>query len=346
MRRVSAWSATTFGWLLAMALPVAAQQVTLEPSAAVACMTPAAGERGVPEYPFVAYKSGLKGRVKVVLSFTSPDTRPAVEVTEQDGDDSFVDAVKAHVRQLRVPCHDGGEQPVRLTFDFQFRPDDREVFGSGPTDADAAARKAQLACMVHESGEKSPGYPDRALRNLVQGRVVVRLRFEAPDQAPTAEFISRADAQSSTRSRRAAEMLSEPLEAWVKGYRLPCLQGRPITTTVVFVYRFDGDAYGFKPGLSLMDLLPTVRNIKLQRLDFDFNRMACPFDVAMTYYQPHRPNQVVEVGSHDPARQPFLDWLRQSQLNLPERSLDSVFGDTARFTVPCLKIKLQPQEPT
>lgn len=346
MRRVVAWSAGSLGWLLALAMPVAAQQVTLEPSAAVACMTPAEGERGVPEYPFIAYKDGRKGRVKVVLSFTSPDTRPAVEITEQEGDDSFADAVKAHVRQLRVPCHDGGARPVQLVFEFVFRPDDREVFGSGPTDADATARQAQLACMVHESGQKSPGYPDRALRSGVQGRVVVRLRFEAPDQAPIAEVITRADAQSGTRSRRAAEMLSGPLESWVKGYRLPCLQGRPVTTTVVFVYRFEGDAYGFKPGLGLMDLLPTVRNIKLQRLDFDFNRMACPFDVAMTYYQPHRPNQVEEVGSRDPARRPFLDWLRQSQLNLPESSLDSVFGDTARFTVPCLKIKLQPQEPS
>lgn len=344
MRRVLAWSVAAWGLLLA--LSAQGQQVTLEPSAAVACMTPPAGERGVPEYPFIAYKDGRKGRVKVVLSFTSPDTRPTVQITEQEGDDSFVDAVKAHVRALRVPCHDGGERPVQLVFEFVFRPDDREVFGSGPSDADAAARKEQLACLVHESGQKSPGYPERALRNLVQGRVVMGLRFEAPDQAPIAEVFTRADAQSSTRSRRAAEMLSQPLEDWVKGYRLPCLQGRPISTTMVFVYRFEGDAYGFKPGLGLMDLLPTVRNIKLQRLDFDFNRMACPFDVAMTYYQPHRPNRVVEIGSHDPARQPFLDWLRQSQLNLPEASLDSVFGDTARFTVPCLKIKLQPQEPS
>lgn len=343
MRLASALAATTLGWLLAV--PVAAQQVTLEPSAAVACMTPAADARGVPEYPFVAFKSGHKGRVRVMLSFTSPDTHPAIEVIEREGDDSFVDAVKAHVRQFRVPCHDGGELPVRLRFEFLFRPDDREVFGSGPTDADAAARRAQLACMVHESGQKAPGYPDRALRAGIQGRVVARLRFEAPDQPPVAEVYTRADAESGYKSRRAAEMLSDPIQSWVTGYRLPCLQGRPITTTMVFVYRFEGDAYGFKPGLTLMDLLPTVRNIKLHRLDFDFNPMACPFDVAMTYYQPHRPNQVAEVGSHDPARRPFLDWLRQSVLDLPGPTLDSVFADTARFTVPCMKINLQPKDP-
>lgn len=343
MRLASALAATTLGWLLAV--PVAAQQVTLEPSAAVACMTPAADARGVPEYPFVAFKSGHKGRVRVVLSFTSPDTHPAVKVTEHEGDDSFVDAVKAHVRQFRVPCHDGGELPVRLTFDFQFRPDDREVFSSGPIDADAAARNEQLACMVHESGRKAPRYPDRALGAAVQGRVVALLRFEAPDQAPLAEVYTRADAQSSSTSRQAAEMLSEPIAAWVKGYRLPCLQGRPISTTVIFVYRDERDAYGFKPNMTLMNLLPAVRNIKLQRLAFDFNRMACPFDVAMTYYQPHLPNRVLEIGTHDPSRRPFLDWLRQSVLDLPEPTLDSVFADTARFTVPCMKINLQPKDP-
>lgn len=343
MRLASALAATTLGWLLAV--PVAAQQVTLEPSAAVACMTPAADARGVPEYPFVAFKSGHKGRVRVVLSFTSPDTHPAVKVTEHEGDDSFVDAVKAHVRQFRVPCHDGGEKPVRLTFDFRFRSDDREVFYSGPADADAAAREAQLACMVHESGRKAPAYPDHAQHAQVQGRVVARLRFEAPDKPPAVEVYTRADAQSSSASRRDTEMLSEPIKAWAEGYRLPCLQGRPITTNVVFVFRLERDAYGFKPNMTLMSLLPAVRNIKLQRLNFDFNRMACPFDVELTYYQPHRPNTVAEIGSHDPARRPFLDWLRQSVLDLPEPTLDSVFADTARFTVPCMKINLQPKDP-
>lgn len=343
MRCAAATAVAALG--LALVVPVAAQQVTLEPSAAVLCLTPAAAaERGAPEYPFVAFKRGQPGRVKVALTFTAPQTRPAVEVMLQEGDDEFVDAVKQHVRDYRVPCHDGGEAPVQLDFDFVFRPDDRRVHWSPPVDAGDAARRAQLACIVHESGQKAPAYPREALRQDVQGRVLVRLRYEAPDRPPVAEFLSHLGAEASARTRRAANLLSRPLEAWVAGYRMPCLQGKPITTTVTFVYVIDGSAYGFKPGLTLRTLLPLVRDIRKQALDFDFTRMGCPFDVQLQYRRPALPNRVGVVGSDDPARRPFLDWLAQVDFDLPDDTLNSIYGDTASFTVPCLKIKLQPQE--
>lgn len=329
---------------LLLAAPVAAQQITLEPSAAVACLTPPAGQRGEPEYPFVAFKLGQKGRVQVMLSFTSPNTRPAFKVLAQEGDDSFVEAVEAHVRSLRLPCHDGGQTPVQLRFDFVFQPDLEKVYAAAPEDGDAAARRAQLACIMHTSGDKAPAYPMEALRLGAQGRILVRLRFEAGDRAPVAEILPRAGTEASLRARRGTRLLVAPIEDWVAGYRMPCLSGRPITTIMTFVYVIEGDGYGFKPGLTLMTLLPTVRNIRLQRLNFDFNQMGCPFDVALQYRQPRLPNWVTDLGAHNPARQPFLDWLRQSDFDMPEQSLDSIYADTARFTVPCLKINLNPQE--
>lgn len=343
MRCAAATAVMAFG--LALAWPVAAQQTTLEPSAAVLCLTPVAAERGAPEYPIVAFKHGQKGRVKVALSFTTPQTRPAVEVLLQEGDDEFVDAVKQHVRNYRVPCHDGGETPAKLVFDFVFRPDDRQVHWSPPVDADHAQREAQLACVVHESGEKVPAYPPEAVRNEIQGRVLVRLRYEAPDRPPVAEFPSRPDADAGPRARRVAAVLTRPLEAWVAGYRMPCFQGKPITTTVAFIYRIEGTAYGFKPGLTLRTLLPMVRDIRQQRLEFDFTRMGCPFDVALEYRRPGMLNRVGEVGSHDPARRPFLEWLAHVDFDMPHNALSSIYGDTTTFTVLCLKINLQPQEP-
>jgi hypothetical protein len=327
---------------LVVVAPAASQQTRLEPSAAVACLSPPAGQRGAPEYPFDAFKRGLKGQVHVMLSFAGPDTSPAIEVLLNEGDDSFLASVKAHVRSLRVPCHDGGAAPVQLRFDYAFRPDDRKVYASPPEDGDGAARLAQLACVVHESGGKAPAYPQDALRLKLQGRVLVRLRYEAPDKPPVAEFFPRAGPDASYGTKRRAQMLQAPIEDWVSGYRMPCLAGRPITTTMVFVYLIEGESYGFKPGLTLMDLLPKVRNIRLQRLNFDFNQMGCPFEVAWQYNQPRLPNWVGEVGEHNPARRPFLDWLRQSDLDLAPPMLDSIYADTARFTVPCLKIDLNP----
>ncbi|MDO9285859.1 MAG: hypothetical protein Q7U26_13235 [Aquabacterium sp.] len=343
MRCAAAMAAAVLG--LALAVPAAAQQVTLEPSAAVLCLTPAAAERGAPEYPFVAFKRGQTGRVKVALTFTTPQTRPAVDVVLQEGGDEFVDAVKQHVRDFRVPCHDGGETPVKLVFDFVFRADDRQVHWSPPVDADHAQRKAQLACIVHQSGEKAPAYPREALRNEMQGRVLVRLRYEAPDQPPVAEILPRPDVDAGPRAQRAAGLLSRPLVDWVAGYRMPCYQGKPLTTTVTFVYVIEGSAYGFKPGLTLGTLLPLVRDIRKQTLDFDFTRMGCPFDVSLQYRRPSLLNLVGEVGSQDPARRPFLDWLARADFDLPSDTLNSIYGDTTTFAVPCLKIKLQPQEP-
>ena len=338
--RVAAVLATLLGLLLAV--PAAAQQMTLEPSAAVACMTPAAAARSAPEYPFEAYKREMTGHVKVALKFTAPGTRPVVTVLAQDGDSSFLEAVEDHVRAFRVPCHDGGNTPMTLIFTFVFRSDHRKVYWSPPTEGDEAQRNAQLACIVHTSGDKAPEYPRAALRADVQGRVLVRLRYDAPDQPPVVEMLPRMAADASVSWRRESQMLSRPIEHWVAGYRMPCHQGKPITTVVTFTYRIGDGAYGFKPGQTLQSVLPMVRDIRKQRLSFDFNRMGCPFDVYFQYRQPRLDNRVGELGTPDPARQPFLAWLAQAEFDLPGPSLDSIYGDSTRITVPCLKIDLNP----
>jgi hypothetical protein len=301
-------------------------------------------ERGAPEYPFVPFKRGQQGRVKVALTFTTPQTRPAVDVLLQEGGDEFVEAVKQHVRDYRVPCHDGGETPAKLVFDFVFRADDRQVHWSPPVDARDGQRKAQLACIAHESGKKTPEYPPAVLRAGYQGRVLMRLRFDAPDQPPVIETFARRSVGGSFAERNLERALVSHVEQWAAGYRMPCHLGSPIVTTFTFVYVIEDQGYGFKPDLSLMAVLSMVRDIRKQRLNFDFNRMGCPFDVALQYRRPGMLNLVGEVGSQDSARRPFLEWLASADFDLPERALSSIYADTARFTVPCLKIDLQPQE--
>ncbi|MDP1900272.1 MAG: hypothetical protein Q8K96_07445 [Rubrivivax sp.] len=316
----------------ALGSPALAQDVTLEPTPALRCLTPLAEQRGAPEYPLRVFKLGLGGRVKVELEFTTPDKRPAVKVLESEGDESFIDAVKAHVREYRVPCLEGADIPSRLVIDFVFKPDDRRVIWSKPVDPMAAERARTLDCLSHVSGNKTPPYPVWAQRQNVQGRVLARLRFDAPDRPPVAEVFA----------RPAAEGLAEHIKTWAEGYRLPCHQGGPLRANVVFVFVFEGETYGFRD-LTLRQFLGAVRGIREQTLTFDFNTMACPFDVKWVYQQPFMPNAVGEVGSSDAARRPFLDWLSRVELDLPKRSLDSVFGDHVTLTVPCVKIAIKPQ---
>ena len=322
------------------ALPVQAQSFTLEPSAALRCLMPEAAQRGVPAYPFDAWKRGHKGRVLVELSFTTADKRPAVKVLQSEGDENseraFIDAVREHVATYRVPCLDEGSGlPARLQLEFVFRPGQGEVLGFVPVEPGAERRQALMKCLVHSSGEKSPAYPLGALRAELQGRVLARLNFSAKDQPPAAQVLSRPSARP----------LAQAVESFVAGYRLPCFDGEEaVDATFTFIFRFEGErAFGLKP-LDLLTFMGSVRGIQKQALQFDTTTMACPFDVAFTYRQPSMNNWVGEYDSNIPARGPLLAWLANAHFDLPPRALDSVFGDNTVITVPCLKINLKPQE--
>lgn len=323
-------------WLLtaAAASLAQAQQVTLEPSAAVRCLTPAADQRGAPDYPFDAFKAERGGRVKVRLTFHHADEAPDVEVLERDGDAEFATSVRKHVDTFRVPCLSAAETPVQLTQEYIFKPDQRRIVWTHPQDQADAQRSKMLACVAHESGDKAPSYPRAQLSDGVQGRVLARLSFEAADRPPKINVFSRGYALG----------LARAIERWAEGYRMPCHVGAPVAGYWVFVFLFQGDGYYGFQDISLRQWIGNIKDIQKQTVAFDLNTMGCPFDLRIAYRQPYLPNGVGEVGSHDPARRPFLDWLAASELKLSESALDAVFADSARLHVPCLKIDLKPKE--
>lgn len=311
-----------------------AQEISLDASAAVKCLAPAAAQRGVPEYPFEAFKAGMGGSVTVRLTFDASDAGPEVEVLEKVGDDAFVDAVKQHVRVLRVPCLDRAQSPVRLLQQYVFKPDQRQVYWSRAQDLADTARREMFNCLTHRSGHLAPDYPELALRDEIQGRVLSRLVFEAADRPPKATLYS----------RRYARPLARHVERWVDGLRLPCFAGPPASAQLTWLFKFAGErTYGFRD-VTLRGLLASVKGIEHQTLAFDFNTMNCPFDLRVRYLQPYLPNGVGEVGDRNPVRREFLDWLSGIELKLPDETIDAVFADTFTLTVPCLKIDLKPKE--
>lgn len=331
-------------WLVLLAGPVLGQDVTLEPSAAQRCLTPVAERRGTPEYPPQMFQRGQAGRVEVELVFGSADRGPDMKVLVQEGDDSFVAAVKNHVRDYRVPCLGSGEASARLQINFVFAPDKRQAHWSTPIDAGSVLRMAQLDCVRHESGDQAPDYPASALRGNVQGRVLAKLRFTSPDQAPQAEVLA----------RPRAKMLAREVTHWVQGYRMPCFSGEPVEAVWTFQFTFEGESYGFNRAMTLQEVLPAVRGIRAQTLNFDTTEMACPFEVKLQYRRPGLPNAVGEVApegtqaatpfSPNPARRPLLDWLASMELDIPPTGLDTVYGDTVTLAIPCIKINLTPKE--
>ena len=96
--------------------------------------------------------------------------------------------------------------------------------------------------------------------------------------------------------------------------------------------------------MDLRALLPLVKGIRTQTLDFDTRDMGCPFDVSFRYLRPGLPNNVGSVGSDHPARGALLQWLSNVELDLGVRQLSAVYGDSTTITVPCLNIHLDPKE--
>lgn len=322
--------------LLGAPMLVAAQAPIVEPSLARACLKPAPELRGEPEYPFDDWKRGLGGRVEVELSFDSTDRAPSVKVLANEGADSFVEAVRTHVRRFRLPCISQDYPRARLVLEYVFKPDDRKIAVADPKDPDYEARRSLWACIKHTSGSKGPAYPDDARRRDIQGRIWIDMQFDAADKPPTFKVYS----------ATGRGPLHEAIEDWLPGYRLPCFKGtEPARISVAYVYLLNGGGYGFKP-LGFMQFMGAVKGIREQRLDFDFNQMGCPFDVRLTYLRPHRPNEVNQLVNHEPSRQPFIDWLKTVELNLPERMLQAVYADYLSLTIPCTRINLNPQEKT
>ncbi len=311
-----------------------AQQTELDPSPALGCLTPAEALRPAPEYPFAAYKTSLAGRVKVALVFKTATSRPNVEVLETEGGDDFVDAVKEAVAGYRVPCLEAGK-PARLVFNFVFKPDDRKVYSSAPTDAADGERRRLMDCAVQAQGSRSPVYPTDAQHDGTQGRVYAKLRFVAPDKPPEVELLFRESAKALARSVR----------FWLGNKRMPCLQGEPIAFSMGFEFKLGDAQYGFKP-ISLIDLLRSAKDLDKQVLSIDTRTMGCPFNLKLTYLQPQARNWVGQVGNYDPARAPLIEWLSKVELALPSDSLDTVFADTADVTVPCINLQLTPKEKT
>lgn len=308
-------------------------QVRLEPSAASQCLRSVAGAAAAPDYPFTALKRAQPGKVTVRLTFTAPDGPPRVKIEATEGPEELIDAVLEHAKHLRVPCFPNKAEPVTLRRSYVFDASLEKVHWSRAEDAVDPRLAEQVSCITHRSGGKQPNYPPAAARADVQGRVLARLVFSSPDAPPTAEVVS----------SPVAHRLNDAVEQWVRGLRMPCLQGEPVRVSQLYFFHLDASAYGFIP-LSLLQVMKLSKGLREARLRFDTRQMGCPFELRMLYKQPFAPNEIGEVGEPNPARRPLLEWLSTVELDLSPQDHNTVFGDTASISVACLNIDIKPKE--
>jgi hypothetical protein len=306
-----------------------AQPVFMLPmSQALACLTPAAGERGRPEYDpeLLARKEG--GRVEVELSFADANSAPGLRFLGPATLTGLTGAVKAHVQKFRVPCLPAGAEPARIIFTFDFIPNDgRKVMAWSAVDAPDPAKLLMHQCLTRIAGDPQPEYPRRSLDKDVQGNFLVRLTFTSATSAPEVTF----DDGPSDRDLR------DSLKRFFADYRLPCMTDGPVSMTRIQRFRIEGSAREFVKDLTLQQFLGSVTGLP-QQVYFDTSTMGCPFDLRVEHRRPYYGNWVGELGDANPARKPLLDWISSLQLRVtpPHR----VLGEQFTVSVPCVIIDL------
>jgi hypothetical protein len=307
-----------------------ADDMKLEPSSALACLNLLPGAPAQVMYPASLLERKEGATVEVELEFRGADRAPKVKVLNEVGNYEFVSAVKEFVAQMRVPCMEENQTPVTLRQKYVFDPlGARKVFPSVAVDLADAERKAQIKCLVHKEPGTTPVYSPYSRRHEEQGVVIARLRFYAPDQAPTLEMLG------STEHRE----LKKSVSNYVEGLRLPCMTSAPIDTKIIYKFIISGGSRVLLRDTSLLSLLANSKDLSVPA-KFDFNAMNCPFEVRVTYYRPFDKNLVVELDNSHPDRQEFLRWMSGITLKLDGAQANRVLGDSMTVSVPCGKLDL------
>jgi hypothetical protein len=291
---------------------------------AIDCLTPAPQALGV-EYPPELLKSKVDGKVRVTLTFRTPDSEPSVDLSLSQAPDQMVKAVWRKVLTYRMPCMSQSSAPVTLNQEFVFTYDNRKVAWNQPWSTEPS-KPANGNCVVLPSSRPTPVYPN----SFDDGNVIATLRFDRKNEPPIVRVLFD--------DKR--EELSKSVKRWAYDIRYGCDIDEPVHMLRMFTFRFEGDR---PPGLndvSLKELLTVVKDLDGERVRFDFGAMGCPFSLKLIPLQPYRANMVGEVGESNPNRKPFIEWLSSLVLEVPPKIRRFVIGSEGEVRVPCGSLDL------
>jgi hypothetical protein len=300
------------------------------------CLQPPAATRGLPVYPAVPLSRREGAQVDVDLVFTAPDAPPKV-VPLSEPPFAFLRSVQQHVAAYRLPCLPRGAEPLRLRQIFEFVPTAAQsalVQASRLRQAEPDAEASKCLTRI-EPGDR-PRYPRRSLEDGKSGKLYTQMTFEQPDAPPQVSVLA-----SNGDSAMAVEV-----QRFLAGFRLPCLPpGASQQMTTLFVFNLQGDRRTvLTERTALTQWLGAVRDLR-RPVAFDLDAMGCPFDLALQYYRPHRPNEVAEIGPSRPERRLFMDWLSETTLKLDPARNTTVLGESTTVQVPCGRITLDADPP-
>lgn len=273
------------------------------------------------------------GLMRVKLTFERPDQAPTVEVLANTAAKSMQDQVFQFVSGYRLPCLKAEQGSVQAVQEFVFegliRPDGK------PLRPLTHQLPAQACIVVPRRELEVQGAPQDTV-----ARVIVQGRFDGDaDQSPSISYLH---VSGSSKVQRA-------IGAHLAAYRMPCRKAGdpPVMFEQSFVVVFSGSKpAGFKqPMLPLNQFLANLKGIQSQRIFFDLDTMACPFQLNWTSMRPAAANRVSELGPPNPNRTEFRAWLSTMDINVSSRLLEQLIGESMIVDVPCGKVDLKPSSP-
>lgn len=295
------------------------QPATPEPP----CLVSSRPKLARPEYP-AWISPRTEAVVRVELTFVGPDAGPSVKLVSNTGVEAFAQAVRDFVAYYRMPCLKPDETlQGAQTYQFSMgRHPPKLLQAQSP---EAGIDSLPLGCSASIRNAALPDYNDYPSAAL---KTVARMIFTARDRPPTVEWLFNAGPPSWTAAVRAV----------TDAYRLPCMpaaDGR-----IVVDQFFHYNPWPLKPqekrtGVNVEQLVSLLKNAKQGAGRFDFNTMACPFNLSFELYRPFAQNAVIEMGSSNANRAPFLAWLRGVSFDVSDGKLRGVLGEAVTVSVPC-----------
>lgn len=268
--------------------------------------------------------------MRLKLRFERADAAPRVEVLANTMGAATQKAILAYLQEHRLPCLPADDEPIYAIQEFSVDSD-----GSIHTSAALPWTEASGAvCIVMPVENLEIPYSrleDPIVRTLIEGR------FEGDGTQPPKVRILHSNG---------GRWVRESVEAHVRKYRMPCRRAgdAPQNFEQMFAVSFTSSpAPQFRePEVTLERFITFVKNKGQLNASFDFDTMACPFDVTWTLRRPHMPNRALEEGQRNPNRVPFLRWLELLDLDMDARTHDWLFDESMKVRIPCGRFTLTP----
>ncbi|WP_431260275.1 hypothetical protein ACQ86G_09090 [Roseateles chitinivorans] len=324
-------SGALLSWAIAGGAMAAAGATDVSPPSPARSLSCLQRPEEPPKFPERGNYDRTSGFARVKLRFVAPDRPPEVQLLTNSLREDMLDVVTRHVDRYRLPCLQPTDGTVSAVQEFEFSNTQKAPLPLGPDDTTPRGRldlcytrpKQDMIFNVMNAG--------REVNNIV-----ITMTFAGDGEQPPEVKVLHAEA---------VPFAVDTVVEWARLSRMSCRKAGEPPVVLQQMFRL------YPPGrarkvlkveqLDLVDFLAMTENPHAEDVRFDFDTMACPFNVNYTMYGPSLPNEVTD-GEKKPDRAIFIDWLARQHLKFSSpKQARALFGEDLQIRVPCGRLDLR-----